>query len=80
MIAGFIIVNFAKHHNRSFHEIEHIEWPFMVFFFVLAGASLQIAGIVDIGMVGLGYINASHSGASCWRLARLPMGRHRPQT
>nr|WP_321483721.1 cation:proton antiporter [uncultured Cohaesibacter sp.] len=56
MIAGFIIVNFAKHHNRSFHEIEHIEWPFMVFFFVLAGASLQIAGIVDIGMVGLGYI------------------------
>ncbi|WP_321449224.1 cation:proton antiporter [uncultured Cohaesibacter sp.] len=56
MIAGFIIVNFAKHHNRAFHEIEHIEWPFMVFFFVLAGASLQIAGIVNIGMVGLGYI------------------------
>nr|WP_319516162.1 cation:proton antiporter [uncultured Cohaesibacter sp.] len=56
MIAGFTIVNFAKHHNRAFHEIEHIEWPFMVFFFVLAGASLQIAGIVNIGMVGLGYI------------------------
>ena len=56
MIAGFIIVNFAKHHNRAFHEIEHIEWPFMVFFFVLAGASLEIAGIVDIGLIGLGYI------------------------
>lgn len=56
MIAGFIIVNFAHHHNRPFHEIEHIEWPFMVFFFVLAGASLQVSGVADIGLVGMGYI------------------------
>jgi hypothetical protein len=24
--------------TKPFHEIEHIEWPFMIFFFVLAGA------------------------------------------
>lgn len=42
MVAGAIVVNLAKHHSRPFHEIEHIEWPFMVFFFVLAGASLHL--------------------------------------
>lgn len=41
VVAGMIVVNFAEHHTRAFHEIEHIEWPFMVLFFVLAGASLQ---------------------------------------
>jgi len=41
VVAGAIIANFARHHTRAFHEIEHIEWPFMILFFFLAGASLQ---------------------------------------
>ena len=45
MVAGALVVNFAAHHNRAFHEIEHIEWPFMVLFFVLAGASLDLDGL-----------------------------------
>ncbi|MCF8094915.1 MAG: cation:proton antiporter [Desulfobacteraceae bacterium] len=42
MVAGFLIVNLSSHHERSFIEIEQIEWPFLVFFFVLAGASIDL--------------------------------------
>jgi Kef-type K+ transport system membrane component KefB len=56
MVAGAIVVNLAKHHSRPFHEIEHIEWPFMVFFFVLAGASLHLDSLYDIGLIGLAYL------------------------
>lgn len=42
MIAGFLVVNLSPHHTRSFNEIEHIEWPFLVFFFVLSGASVDL--------------------------------------
>lgn len=56
MVAGTTIVNLAKHHNRPFHEIEHIEWPFLILFFVLAGASLHLANLQLIGAVGIAYI------------------------
>jgi len=56
MVAGALVVNLAEHHSRAFHEIEHIEWPFMVFFFVLAGASLQVENLSGIGLIGGGYI------------------------
>ena len=56
MAAGATIVNLAKHHSRPFHEIEHIEWPFLILFFVLAGASLHLASLQLIGVVGIGYI------------------------
>lgn len=56
IVLGACIVNLAQHHNRPFHEIEHIEWPFMVFFFVLAGASVELDIIFEIGLIGAGYI------------------------
>ena len=42
IVCGMVVVNLAKHHRQAFHEIEHIEWPFMILFFFLAGVSLQI--------------------------------------
>ncbi len=54
--AGAIVVNLARHHDRPFHEIEHIQWPFMMLFFILAGASLEIVRLVDLGIIGLGYL------------------------
>lgn len=52
MVAGFVIVNLSPHHEYSFSEIEHIEWPFLVFFFVLAGASVQLDQVpVAAGLV-----------------------------
>ncbi len=56
MTAGSVIVNFARHHKLAFHEIEHIQWPFMVLFFVLAGASLEIEQLREMGIVGLAYM------------------------
>jgi len=53
---GAMVVNTGRHHSRPFHEIEHIEWPFMIFFFVLAGASLEIGMLVRLGVLGAGYI------------------------
>lgn len=52
MTAGAIIVNLASHHQRSFNEIEHIKWPFLVFFFVLSGASIDLLNLQDaIGLI-----------------------------
>ncbi len=56
MFMGATIANFAKHHEYPFHEIENIEWPFMVIFFILAGASLEFSSLSGIGLVGMAYI------------------------
>lgn len=56
MVAGALIVNLARHHKRTFHEIERIEWPFMVLFFVLAGASLDLSALKEIGIIGVAYV------------------------
>lgn len=64
MIVGAIVVNLASHHERPFQEIEGVEWPFMVLFFLLAGASLHIERVADIGLVGLAYILLRAAGLS----------------
>lgn len=56
MVMGAVIANVAKHHEYPFHAIEGIEWPFMVIFFVLAGASLELSALEDIGLIGVAYI------------------------
>jgi Kef-type K+ transport system membrane component KefB len=52
MVAGMLIANLARHHERAFHEIEHLQWPFMVLFFLLAGARLDLSLLAGIGFVG----------------------------
>lgn len=56
MVTGAVIVNFASHHERPLHEIERVEWPFMLLFFVMAGALLEIAPLMGIGMIGGAYV------------------------
>jgi Kef-type K+ transport system membrane component KefB len=56
MTAGALIVNLARHHTRAFHEIEHVQWPFMLLFFLLAGASLDLQELSGIGAIGIAYI------------------------
>ncbi|MDM7861257.1 cation:proton antiporter [Alteromonas sp. ASW11-36] len=62
MIMGACITNLARHHDYPFHAIEDIEWPFMVLFFVLAGASIQLDGLASVGLLGLVYILARTAG------------------
>ncbi len=55
MIMGAVVANIG-HRHRPFHAIEGIEWPFMILFFILAGASLELDAVSEIGIVGAGYI------------------------
>jgi Kef-type K+ transport system membrane component KefB len=56
MVMGSIVANFAYHHERPFNAIEGIEWPFLILFFLLAGASLHIDALIDAGWLAAGYI------------------------
>ena len=55
MVCGATIVNLARHHDRPFHEIERIEWPFMLLFFVMAGASLETGNLTEVGYICFAY-------------------------
>ncbi len=55
MVMGAVIANLAKHHEYPFHAIEGVEWPLMVIFFVLAGASLDLSAVRDAGLIGATY-------------------------
>jgi len=65
MAMGATITNLAKHHARPFHEIEHVEWPFMILFFVLAGASLHLETLFGIGVLGMAYVLLRSAGKFC---------------
>ncbi len=56
MFAGALIANLSTHHTRSFKEIEHIEWPFLVFFFVLSGARVDLYNLGHALGLTLAYI------------------------
>ena len=56
MIMGAVIANLAEHHEYPFHAIENIESPFLIIFFVLAGASLELSVLFDVGLIGIAYI------------------------
>jgi Kef-type K+ transport system membrane component KefB len=55
MVQGAVVAALARHHRRPFDAIEGIEWPFMILFFVLAGASLHVASLASLGPLVLVY-------------------------
>jgi len=62
MAMGIMVASLASHHERPFHAIEGIEWPFMVLFFVLAGASLEVDALLLAGGLTLIYVLARFCG------------------
>lgn len=58
IVLGAVVVNLARHHESPFHAIGDIESLFLVVFFVVAGASLELAALRNIGYLGLIYIVA----------------------
>ena len=81
MVLGAVMVNVGRERARAFHEIEHLEWPFMVLFFILAGAAMQPAVLLTVGWLGAAYIALRIAGklASAavggWLLADTPVVR-----
>lgn len=62
MVAGVLVVNLSAHHTRSFNEIEHIEWPFLVFFLVLSGASVDLAALDTVFWLIVAYVGLRLAG------------------
>ena len=62
IVMGATIANLARHHEYPFHAIENIESPFLILFFVLAGASLEFDTLKNIGVIGAVYVGARIAG------------------
>ena len=62
MVMGIAVASLATHHERPFHVIAGVEWPFMVLFFVLAGASLELDKLQLAGTLTVIYIAARFIG------------------
>jgi Kef-type K+ transport system membrane component KefB len=78
IVMGTVVTNTARHHLRPFHAIEQIEWPFMMLFFILAGASLDVELVTRLGALGAAYIVARVlgrviGGMICSRRQRRPL-------
>jgi Kef-type K+ transport system membrane component KefB len=56
MTMGVVVTNLARHHRRPFRAIEGIEWPFMVLFFVLSGASIAMTELGSAAALVCGYV------------------------
>lgn len=59
---GAALGNLARHHERPVSEIEHVSWPFLVVFFVLAGASFDLETLGLSWVIALIYIVARLAG------------------
>ncbi|XOV88102.1 MAG: cation:proton antiporter [Pseudomonadota bacterium] len=56
IVMGMMVSWYGRHHKFAFHEIEHIEWPFLLLFLILVGASFEPSGLAVLSVAGLGYI------------------------
>ncbi|MEA1989694.1 MAG: cation:proton antiporter [Pseudomonadota bacterium] len=57
MMMGAIVANFSSHHRqRAFKDIATFEWPLLILFFLLAGASVEINALFEVGLFGVAYI------------------------
>ena len=72
MIMGSVVASLAKHHERPFHAIEGIEWPFLILFFILAGASAHPGALLLVSGITAVYMVARCAGtyAGAWAGAR----------
>jgi len=76
VVLGTTVANLARHHSRPFHAIEGIEWPFMILFFVLAGASLEVSALTSAGGWLAAYVVLRIAGrlAGAWLGGSVPPG------
>jgi Kef-type K+ transport system membrane component KefB len=56
IVMGVVITNLASHHERTFREVEGIEWPVLVVFFVLSGAQLEFDALAGAGPAVIAYV------------------------
>tara|TARA_R110000823_G_scaffold47903_7_gene121808 strand:+ start:12454 stop:13626 length:1173 start_codon:yes stop_codon:yes gene_type:complete len=76
---GTTVTNLARHHTRSFHAVEEIEWPFLALFFLFSGAYLTVEALGQAGWLLLAYVVLRVLGrlAGSW-VSSLGAGRDAP--
>lgn len=78
MTMGAVVASLARHHKRPFHAIEGIEWPFMILFFMLAGASAHLDAIRTLGLAVALYMVARCVGSYVGCQAGTALARAEP--
>jgi len=58
MVMGSVVASLASHHERPFHAIEGVEWPFLILFFILAGASAHPGAMLTVTGITVVYMAA----------------------
>lgn len=48
MAMGAVVINYAHKTRSHLHDIELVEQPFLILFFILAGASLDLSGVSEV--------------------------------
>jgi Kef-type K+ transport system membrane component KefB len=56
MVAGAVVANLASHHERPLNEIEQAERPFLILFFLLAGAAMELDTLWALGTLGAAFV------------------------
>lgn len=56
VVMGVTVANLSRHHHRAFREIENIDGPFLVLFFLLAGAAMEFDALAEVGPAVLAYV------------------------
>jgi len=80
IVMGAVITNTARHHEYPFHAIENIERPFLVVFFVLAGAALELELLWQASLIGAVYIGCRVLGKIVGALAGSRFSSESPTT
>jgi Kef-type K+ transport system membrane component KefB len=65
---GAVLTNAPSTDQRPFETVEHLDWPFLVLFFILTGASAHPGELLTMGWVGALYVTGRVLGliAGAW--------------
>src|SRR5690554_742305 len=58
MALGAVFSNLSARERTVFYLVENVEPPIYTLFFVFAGTQLQLGSLINIGLVGVGYVLA----------------------
>lgn len=58
IMMGVVLVNLTQNSNRVFFGLSQFTPPIYLLFFTLAGASLELGVLLQLGVLGLGYVLA----------------------
>ena len=58
LIAGAVAVNAGTREDQILQDLRAIDYPFYVFFFIMAGAELHLEALAHMGLIGMVYVAA----------------------